>query len=490
MARRTGIITRLLATVAVALAAAGLTLAAGAATTRGPVGAARLHPNGVAAFAIRTGGGFTHVHTRSLASISPRLAAQSRISKCGGRNAEVEEALQGPYAYVEWIGCFGIGFAVSTNGGKTWGPPIKLPGSGYTRCTQRSCSGYPWDPAVAIAPNGAVYAAFMYQFSSSASPVVDASTNRGKSFTSIALPVPPSTDPKGSWGDRDFLAVGPNGTIYLTWDYGPSSSQVTITCSPIGSCSFSGGDLNAVLQVSKNGGKTWSAVAPISPHFPYGGADSAPIVATPTGGLDVLYQAFPTAPTTHSFKPGNEYFTRSSNGGKTWSTPKVVGKQAGTVSLTEWWIDGNLSLDSAGNLYATWDTQRSKYDVGWMSVSRNQGSTWSAPLAVTSPKGTVEELTESAGVGKGLADVAWQTPTPKGYTTFVRPYSVTKGWLAGALQVSTLYGSSTIWPGDTFGIGPVPTSKVGKHGPALLLTWGSAVAPSANSEIWGRVVTP
>ena len=54
---------------------------------------------------------------------------------------------------------------------------------------------------------------------------------------------------------------------------------------------------------------------------------------------------------------GVEEFTSSTNGGQTWSTPVVVGPDNGTMSLDEWWIDGTLAVDSAGNLYASWDTQ-------------------------------------------------------------------------------------------------------------------------------------
>ena len=485
---------RLAALGAGALAASMLTIVA--ATAGGSVGAGAavtLHPTGLVAYQLRTSPRFSSHHVAVPAAISARITKEQLVSNCGGRNAEVEEAIQGNYVYVEWIGCYGIGLAVSGNGGKSYGPTLQLPGSAYSNCVPAGCYDYPWDPAVTIAPNGTVYAAFMYQFGSTgAMPVVDASFNHGATFTqSVQMPVPASSDPNGNWGDREFLAVAPNGEVFLTWDYGPSTSQVTIVCSPIGSCSFTGGDLNAVLETSSDGGKTWTAPSPISPRFPYGGADSAPIVITPKGSLDVLYQAFPTDPTTHKLSPGSEYFTRSANAGATWTSPQRLGPSVGTVSLTEWWIDGDISLDASGNLYATWDTQGPKYDLAYLEYSKNGGATWSKPIAVTSPKGTVEELVESAGDGKGIADVAWQTPTPKGYATFERPFSVSRGWLtARATQVSTLYGKPTIWPGDTFGIAPLPNAKAGAHGMPLVLTWGAAVAPSATSEIWSKVITP
>src|SRR5215475_8611808 len=38
---------------------------------------------------------------------------------CQGQNAEVEQAVDYPYVYEVWIGCGGIGFARSTDGGRS-----------------------------------------------------------------------------------------------------------------------------------------------------------------------------------------------------------------------------------------------------------------------------------------------------------------------------------------------------------------------------------
>src|SRR5215469_6854079 len=89
----------------------------------------------------------------SAASRPPRPQI-SRISDISStlpkQNAEVEEAVDPKtgFVYAEWIGTNGIGFARSTDGGYRFGKPVLLP---------RSSGG--WDPAVAVAPNGAVYAA-------------------------------------------------------------------------------------------------------------------------------------------------------------------------------------------------------------------------------------------------------------------------------------------------------------------------------------------
>jgi hypothetical protein len=249
---------------------------------------------------------------------------------------------------------------------------------------------------------------------------------------------------------------------------------VRIVCPPTSSCYFTAGDFNAVLQRSADGGKTWTKPSPISPSFPLGGVYSAPIVAEPDGALDVLYWQHPTDPKTLTVSPGHEYFIRSTDGGATWSHPVVVGPQAGTIGLKEWWIDGSLAADRAGVLYASWDTQSNGRDTAWLAWSTNGGRRWSSPLRVASSR--TEHLTQVAAVGRHDLYVAWQTVVPrKGYATFLRRYVLGRGWTAPARKVSPAYGKPRIWPGDTFGLST-------RRGTALL-SWGSAYKGRA-SAIW------
>src|SRR5436190_24357616 len=86
---------------------------------------------------------------------------------CAGQNAEVEQAVDPSlgYVYETWMGCKGIAFARSTDGGATFETPTTVPGSVGSNYNS-------WDPAVAVAPDGTVYAAFMLTHSAQWYPVV------------------------------------------------------------------------------------------------------------------------------------------------------------------------------------------------------------------------------------------------------------------------------------------------------------------------------
>jgi hypothetical protein len=372
--------------------------------------------------------------------------------------------------YEAWIGCNkSIGFARSADGGRTWSKPVAVPGSG----------GGGWDPAVAVSPEGVLYVSFMNSNNTYTYPVVDTSVNFGRTFTRSVVLRPPD---KHNWGDRDFIAAGSHGVVYLTWDYGPSAALVHFVCSPSGSCGFSTGDLNVVIQKSTDYGRTWGRQVHVSPGFPASGGDSAPLVVEPNGRIDMSYQGYNIVNhKTFAMKPAHTYFTSSADGGRTWTKPVTVGASAGTMSLSEWWIDGSIGRDTAGNLYITWDTQ-GKTDVGWLSWSADHGRTWSAPIRVTPDRDNATHIVQVAGGPPGIAYVGWLADnSPHGYAQYLRTFSVRRGWLSGPRLISRQFGNTKIWPGDTIGISAL------RNG--VMLSWGSAVGGSKNSEIFAAPVS-
>jgi hypothetical protein len=390
-----------------------------------------------------------------------------------GQNAEVEQAVDpsGKYVYEEWIGENWMGFARSSDGGQSFGRAIALRGSAGS-----------WDPALAVSPDGTLYAAFMVTRRTRTYPVVLASFDHGARFSQLTALRPRRS---GNWGDRDFIAAGADHSVYVTWDYGPHGGEVTLSCPSGGSCGFRTGDLNVVSQSSSDDGLRFGSISPISPGFPASGADSAPLLVEPNGRIDLLFQKYRVARRKRdALGTARSFFSSSTNGGRSWSAPVEVGGSAGTMSAGEWWIDGAIGIDAGGTLYATWDTQSRRHDIGWLSYSSDHGATWSAPIRVTPDSAKVPHIVEVAGGPAGIAYVAWLTNRrPYGYAEYLRTFSVTQGWLSAPRQISRRFGNPAIWPGDTFGITTISPTD-------LELSWGSAVRSAhGNSEIFAVPVS-
>jgi hypothetical protein len=226
-------------------------------------------------------------------------------------------------------------------------------------------------------------------------------------------------------------------------------------------------------------------MVPVSPGFPASGGDSAPIFVEPNGRIDVLYQGYHiTNTTTYTMDPANTYFTSSVDRGASWSKPVLIGPSGLTMSLAEWWIDGSLGIDQAGNLYATWDTQGATEDVGWLSFSTDHGRHWSPLVRVTEDRDLAAHIMEVAGGDSGIAYVGWlSNSSAQGWAQYLRAFSISKGWLTPPILVSTQYGDPAVWPGDTFGISTLSMNRV-------VLSWGSGVPiqRQPKSQIFAAVV--
>src|SRR5207244_6314567 len=76
----------------------------------------------------------------------------------------------------------------------------------------------------------------------------------------------------------------------------------------------------------------------------------------------------------------------------------------------------------------------------------------------------------------------------QGWATFIRPFSITRGWLAPApTQVSIQYGDPAEWPGDTFGLSTL-NGAGSSGGPPAILSWGSSYNGQP-VQIWSSIVT-
>jgi hypothetical protein len=402
------------------------------------------------------------------AAARPALLPTTMISRsCRGQSTSPQEAADstGHHVYVVWEGCRGIGFARSASGGTGFRRPVRLPGS---------AGGF--DPAVAVAPNGTVYAVFMKQTAHHQFPVVVASFDHGRSFPQLARLIQLQLD---NFGGRPFIAAGTDGAVYLTWNYGPSAAEVSYICTKHGGgCGFKAGDLNIVLQKSIDFGLHWGPMLAMSPGFPASGADSAPLLVEPNGTIDMEYQDFSvTNAATLTLGPAHNYFTSSADGGATWSAPVRVGPKWASMAPREWWIDGSVARDTGGNLYVTWDSQRKGHDVSWLSFSADGGTSWSSPVRVTSDRDNDPHIVEVVGGFRGTAYVAWLSDSLAcGYRLRVRTFSLFSGQLSSPVRTSARCGRRHVWPGGIFGIAALPPQDLANGTWQLALSWGSAVA--------------
>ena len=319
-----------------------------------------------------------------------------------------------------------------------------------------------------MAPGHAVYVAYMIYRHARVHPVVAISYDHGATFARLSYPMSPVRD---NWGDRDFIAAGPAGTVYLTWDFGPSLKVR---------------HGNIVFQKSVDGGKTWSRISVVTPGYPdHGGGVAAPLLVEPGGRIDAafwLWSGGARAP--YALPPNHIYFTSSADGGRTWSRPAAIRPQAGRIGFFTTWIDVDLGIDAAGNLYATWDTQAPGGDIGWLSYSADHGRTWAPARRATPDRDRAEHIMAVIGGTPGVAYVGWLSDnSPMGYAQYLRPFSVRAGWLGPPVRVSRRFGSSHVWAGDTIGLSVLPGDR-----PAVQVSWSSAIQ-GLTSQIFTAAVT-
>src|SRR5258708_8037205 len=262
-------------------------------------------------------------------SPAARTSAILSISHCGGQNAEVVQAAAGRNVYEAWIGCGGIGFARAADGGQSFGQPLTMPesqGVGYYPPSGR-VGGLPkfgWDPAIAIAQSGTVYVSYMVYRHGYDHPVVVASSDHGPSFAQVGNVAAPR---RQAWGDRGHLAGGPDGTVYLTWDYGQSLKTRLA---------------NIVIQRSTDGGRAWSPITAVTPGFPgHGGGSAGVLLAGPRWRVDVLFWIVAGGVKAPVLPGGHVYFTSSGDRGQSWSKPVAVQPGAGTIGRFVTWIDAS-----------------------------------------------------------------------------------------------------------------------------------------------------
>ena len=394
-------------------------------------------------------------------------------------NAEVQQAFDPGlgYLYETWIGCGGIGFSRSTDGGHTFDAAVTVPGSAPP-------SGGSWDPSIAVSPNGTVYVAFMVSVPGD-TPAVAWSWDHGLTFAGNATVFAP---PGNSFSDRDFLAIAPNGTLYVTWDFSPmfywtnGTPLDVIGCAYGGSCYFTNGDYNIVIASSSDGGRSWSPFTPVDPEYPWGGAPCGPVEVAPNGTVEVLLEDYGISGWDHALGLGYNYFTTSSNGGLDWSSPVRLANLS--FPDTDWWINGAITRDRSGTLYATFDAVNGTNDTAWVAVSRDGGSTWPVVQAINPDVDTAAHvMATGAGGENGTVYLAWMSDESGNWSTYERPLAGNGTRFGPTTVVSDQPGLPGYWIGDTIGL-----SYLGSGSVAVSWSYGVTQASLTASQVFEALV--
>jgi hypothetical protein len=312
---------------------------------------------------------------------------------------------------------------VSNDGGKTFSnvllPGWDVPTGGQGQFTHVSAGG---DPVLAFAPDGALYyAALVYDFSV---------PNQTPSGVAVAF----SRDGGTTWGapvmvhyessndffnDKEWIAAGPNGDVWVTWTLFKSNKAQGYISS------------NIVASVSHDYGATWSDMIQVSDGaHPYN-QGSAPAVA-PDGTLYVAYEGAQAS----DFNKDQIVVARSTDGGKTFTNTEVgrvyddigcyplnLSQGRARLSFEQFRISSfpSLAIDpTTGGIAIVWADDRnnagcaagSQTFVGLTNnqvqlVTSSDGTHWTAPRAITS--GPYDKVYPAVAANNGVVAVGYYT---------------------------------------------------------------------------------
>ncbi len=311
---------------------------------------------------------------------------------------------------------------VSTDGGSNFSNvllPHWDPATGGTGLFTHVQAG--GDPALAFAPDGTLYyAALVYDFSylnRTPSGVAVARSRDGGATWAAPVMVHYETS-NGYFNDKEWVAAGANGNVYVTWTSFKSNNGHGYISS------------NIVESVSHDFGATWSDPITVSDAaHPYD-QGSSPAVA-PDGTVYVAYVGNQAG----NFSRDQTVVARSTDGGKTFRNTEVgrvyddvgcyplnVSQGRARLSFEQFRVSSfpSLAIDpSNGGLAITWADDQNNAGcaagaAAFSGLTNNQvklvtsgdGVTWTAPRIITSG---ADKAYPAAGAQAGRTVVGYFT---------------------------------------------------------------------------------
>lgn len=264
-------------------------------------------------------------------------------------------------------GAVDCGYSISHDGGLTWTRALipnltQASGGTYFRAT---------DPVAGVDLNGNVYlntegatdATFV-----NGNILVSRSTDGGQTFGTPSIVYQPPNN--NFFPDKPWMAIN-------TFTGTSTVGRIVVTFSLFNNSSVVGAPI--YRSISDNGGATWGAIAAISPTTNSQGSQP---VFLPNGNLVIVYWNF------GSMSDPNERLEAviSPDGGSSFGSPKLI---AHAVEYNEASIRTGSILPSAiadrtsGNVYVVYQTVLSGNPRVVFTKSTDGGNTWSSPVAIS-----------------------------------------------------------------------------------------------------------
>ncbi|WP_217697929.1 sialidase family protein [Sinomonas mesophila] len=296
-------------------------------------------------------------------------------------------------------GAHGLVAGYSTDGGKTWGQATQP----FSACAPGGLSRYDraTDPWVSFGPDGTAYSVSLSLQGAGPDNAVAAatSTDGGKTWGNLRI-IKEDLGTARFFNDKESVTADPvkAGTAYAVWD-----RLVSPTGNPKAAPHIRAFTGPAWFSKTTDGGVTWSAAKVIVPTAQRQQTIGNQIVVDPRTGT--LYNFFDlilgTGPHGVDGLHGlNVAFVKSTDGGATWTAPKIVAKlftvgvrdpNTGAPIRTGDIIPEPAIDPATGQLYVVWQDARFTgfaFDQVAISTSSDGGATWTAPARVNTPTGT------------------------------------------------------------------------------------------------------
>lgn len=320
------------------------------------------------------------------AAVEPSMAANPRTAGADSTN------LIGVWQQDRWSngGARDVVAGSSFDGGATWGE-TPLP---FSACaSRRSRFVRASDPWVSIGPDGTAYASAVGLGPSANAVLVATSADGGRTWGHPSDVILDRTSRYQD--DKPSITADPTrpGVAYVTWN----RTQQPVVSHQM--CSW--------FAMTTDGGRTWSPARQIA-RVLQGDAIGHQIVVDPR--RHILYNVFletldggdpdAAAPQANGGKGSASsrliVFVKSLDGGRTWSTPRIIARVPALDPLVDFLYRLGYPLPAAavdpgtGTLYVAWTGTRA--DQGnrpniVLVASSTGGSSWSAPRRIDGPSG-------------------------------------------------------------------------------------------------------